>query len=274
MAKALDEELNQWRNRLIEQSYPYLVVDARYEYVRDNGHVESEGVLTVKGINAQGYREIIGKDVAPGEEESTWSAVFTDLLDRGLDPRSVRLVVSDEHRGLKSALRRYFPGVLWQRCQTHYQRNAGSKVPRRARSQIHRQLRDVFDAPDQEQALKRANRLIEEWSGAYPDLSAWLEETIADALAVFSLPASHRKRLRTTNGLERYHQEGRRRSRVIRIFPNRASCLRLATALAMEQTEEWLTGHRYLDMQVLEDVPESNAATTTFEVPVYDAALA
>lgn len=273
MVQALDEELDPWRKRSLEQPYPYLMVDARYEYVRENGHVESDGVLTVKGVNAQGYREIIGIDVAPGEEEATWGEVFADLLERGLDARSVRLVISDEHRGLKSALRRYFPAAIWQRCQTHYQRNAGSKVPRRERDQIHSQLRDVFDAPDQKQAFKRANRLIEEWAVTYPDLSAWLEETIADALAVFTLPASHQKRLRTTNALERFHQEGRRRSRVVRIFPNRASCLRLDTALAMEQSEEWLTGHRYLDMQILEDVPELTAVTTTIEVMTNEAAL-
>ena len=146
-------------------------------------------------------------------------------------------------------------------------------MPRRERDQIHSQLRDVFDAPDQKQAFKRANRLIEEWAVTYPDLSAWLEETIADALAVFALPAAHQKRLRTTNALERFHQEGRRRSRVVRIFPNRASCLRLDTALAMEQSEEWLTGHRYLDMQILEDVPELTAVTTTIEVMTNEAAL-
>ena len=266
IAQELDEELDQWRNRPLEQPYPYLMVDARYEYVRENSHVESEGVLIVKGVNAQGYREIIGVDVAPGEEEASWGALFANLLERGLDPRAVRLVISDEHRGLKNALRRYFPTAIWQRCQTHYQRNAGSKVTRRARKQIHSQLRDVFNAPHQKQALERSNRMIEEWSVTYPHLAAWLEETINDALAVFTLPESHRKRLRTTNGLERFQQEGRRRSRVIRIFPNRASCLRLSTALAMEQSEDWLTGHRYLDMQVLQDVLEATTATTAFEI--------
>lgn len=147
------------------------MVDARYEYVRENGHVESDGVLIVKGVNAEGYREIIGVDVAPREEEATWGAVFSDLLERGLDPRSVRFVVSDEHRGLNNALKRYFPGAIWQRCQTHYQRNTGSKVPRRSRSQIHRLLRDVFHAPDQYQAWRRAQRLIEEWSDTYPELA-------------------------------------------------------------------------------------------------------
>lgn len=253
MARALDEELYGWRQRSLEKCYPYLVVDARYEYVREDGRVESQGVLTVKGINQEGFREILGLAVAPGEEETSWSEVFTDLLDRKLDPNSVQYVVSDEHRGLKAALRRYFPGATWQRCQTHYQRNAGSKVPRRARQEVHRQLRDLFNAPDQEQAQERANRMVSTYRDRFPELANWLEETIEEPLNVFSLPAEHRKRLRTTNGLERYQQEVRRRTRVVRIFPNRASCLRLTTALAMEQSEDWLTNHRYLDMQVSHD---------------------
>lgn len=256
MAQALDGELTGWRQRLLaEKTYPYLIVDARYEYVREDGRIESEGVLTVKGINQEGYREILSVAVAPGEDEASWGAVFADLLERDLDPQAVRQVVSDEHKGLKAALRRYFPGATWQRCQTHYQRNAGAKVPRRARPEVHRQLRDLFDAPDQQQAQARADRLTQEWQERFPDLATWLEETIADPLAVFQLPAEHRKRLRTTNGLERYQQEVRRRSRVVRIFPNRASCLRLTTALALEQSEDWLTGHRYLNMEVLEEEP-------------------
>ncbi len=245
MAQALDGELAGWRQRsLAEKTYPYLIVDARYEYVREDGRVESEGVLTVKGVNQEGYREILSVAVAPGEEEASWDAVFADLLERDLDPQAVRQVVSDEHKGLKAALRRYFPGATWQRCQTHYQRNAGAKVPRRARQEVHRQLRDLFDAPDQQQAQERAHRLAKAWQDRFPDLATWLEETLGDPLAVFQLPAEHRKRLRTTNGLERYQQEVRRRSRVVRIFPNRASCLRLTTAMAMEQSEDWLTGHR------------------------------
>jgi transposase-like protein len=251
MAQALDEELSQWRSRSLEKHYPYLVADARYEHVREDGRVVSEGVLTVKGIDEDGYREILSVAVAPGEEEESWGEVFADMLDRGMKPETVRYVVSDQHRGLRAALNRYLPGVLWQRCQTHYQRNAGAKVPRQARSELHARLRDVFNAPDYERAKERAGRLMEEWQDRFPQLVAWLEETIEEPLTVFELPEAHRKRLRTTNGLERYHQENRRRSRVIRIFPNPASCLRLASALAMEQSEDWLTGHRYLNMEVL-----------------------
>jgi transposase-like protein len=255
MAQSLDEELEIWRQRPLPKTYPYLVADARYEYVREDGHVESEGVLTVKGIDQEGFREVLSVAVAPGEDEASWAAVLADLLDRGLDPKTVRLVVSDEHRGLQAALRRYLPGAGWQRCQTHYQRNAGAKVPKRVRPEIHRQLRDIFAAPDQRQAKERAKQMIETWQDRSPELASWLEDTIEAPLTVFNIPAKHQRRMRTTNALERYQQEIRRRSRVIRIFPNRASCLRLTTALAMEQSEEWLTGHRYLDMCAFEENP-------------------
>lgn len=256
-AQALDEELATWRSRPLEKGYPYLIADARYEYVREDGQVESEGVLTIQGIDQDGYREILGVAVAPVEEEATWNEAFADLLARGLEASSVRCITSDEHNGLRAAMRRYLPQAGWQRCQTHYQRNAAGKVPRKARQEVHGGLRDVFDAPDGELARQRAERLIGAWRTRFPELVVWMEETIDQPLVVFSLPAEHRKRLRTTNGLERYHQEARRRSRVVRIFPSRASCLRLSSALAMEQSEDWLTGHRYLDMRSLEeDQPE------------------
>jgi transposase-like protein len=257
-AQALDEELERWRNRPLEKAYPYLIADARYEYVREDGRVESEGVLTIKGIDGHGYREILSVRVAPVEEEASWNEAFGDLLSRGLDVSSVCCITSDEHRGLRAAIRRYLPKAAWQRCQTHYQRNAASKVPRKARREVHAGLRDVFDAPHGELAQQRAQRLMEAWRQRFPELVAWMEETIDQPLTVFSLPTEHRKRMRTTNGLERYNQEARRRSRVVRIFPNRASCLRLSSALAMEQSEEWLTGHRYLNMQALEEAkPET-----------------
>ena len=157
MAQALDGELRGWRQRsLSEKRYPHLIVDARYEYVREDGRVESEGVLTVKGINHKGYREILSVKVAPGEDEASWGGVLSDLLERGLDPKSVRYVVSDEHLGLRAAMRRYLPRATWQRCQTHYQRNAGPKVPRKARGEVHARLRDIFNAPNRERAIDRA----------------------------------------------------------------------------------------------------------------------
>ncbi len=181
------------------------------------------------------------------------SSVFSDLIDRGLEPREIKYIVSDEHKGLKKALRRYFPKAVWQRCQTHYQRNAGSKVPHKAREEVHRELRDVFRAPGLEFAQHRASRMVTDYQSRFSSLANWLEESIHEPLAVFALPREHRKRLRTTNGLERYHGEVKRRTNVVRIFPNRASCLRLISALAMEQSEEWITGRRYLRMDSLKE---------------------
>jgi transposase-like protein len=256
MAQALDEELDRWRGRRFDKRYPYLVIDARYEHVRDDGRVMSEGVLTVEGINEQGHREVIAVAMAPGEDKSSWGELFRGLIERGLDPSEVVCVTSDDHLGLREALQRYFPHAIWQRCQAHYQQNAASKVPRRDRAGVHDQLRDVFAAPDHEEAQRRAEQMIEQWSRRVPPFAEWLEETIEQPLTVFQLPKGHRVRLRTTNNLEKYHQEIKRRTRVVRIFPNRRSCLRLVSALAMEQSEEWLTGSRYLTIAQSETVEE------------------
>ena len=260
MAQALDDELDRWRQRRLDKKYPYLVIDARYEYVREDGQVASEGVLTVEGINKQGYRQVIGVSMAPGEDASSWGEIFRGLIERALDPSKVVCVTSDDHLGLREALRRYFPHAAWQRCQTHYQRNAASKVLRKHRGEVHEQLRDVFAAPDREEAQRRAQQMIEHWSRRLPEFSEWLEETIEQTLTVFQLPRGHRLRLRTTNNLEKLHQEVKRRTRVVRIFPNRRSCLRLVSALAMEQSDEWLTGSRYLTMLESELVEEKEDA--------------
>jgi putative transposase len=229
----------------------------RDEYVREDGQVESYGVLLVKGVRADGYREILSVFVASTEAETTWNEVFSDLLKRGLDAKAVKCITSDEHQGLRKAMRRHLPKTTWQRCQTHYQRNAAGKVSAKAREEVHAGLRDVFNA------------LVEALRGRFPELAEWLEETLHDTLAVFSLPRKHRMRMRTNNGLERFHEEMRRRTRVVRIFPNRESCMRLCCALAMEQSEEWIIGHRYLDMEVLEEEQPKPV-----ELPIKEAVLA
>jgi len=260
MARALDEELDRWRQRPLGKDYPYLVIDARYEYIREDGQIASEGVLTVEGINSDGYRQVIGVSMAPGEDATSWGEIFRALIDRGLAPDTVVCATSDDHQGLREALRRYFPHAGWQRCQPHYQKNAAFKVLRKDRGEVHNQLRDVFAAPDREEAQRRALQMIEHWSGRVPEFAEWLEETIEQTLTVFHLPKQHRVRLRTTNNLEKLHQEVKRRTRVVRIFPNRRSCLRLVSALAMEQSDEWLTGPRYLTMMEPEPVEEKEEA--------------
>lgn len=258
-AKQLDETLESWRQRPLSGEYPYLMVDAKYEHVREAGQVRSNSALIVKGVRHDGQREILAVEVANTESQTSWSEVFAHLKQRGL--QGVKYVVSDEHSGLVAALDRYFQGAAWQRCQMHYLRNACAKVAGKQRPWLTAQLLDAWASPDKATAQQRLQRLIEH--GVCPELADWLEETVESTLTVFGLPPEHRKRMKSTNGLERFNQELERRTRVVRIFPNRASFLRLASALAMEQSEEWLTGHRYLDMGGVEQEPVAEGVAFT-----------
>jgi putative transposase len=250
LAGSLDAELQAWRTRKLEaEAYPYLFVDARYEKVRVASRVVSQGVLVVSGVRDDGFREILAVEVADTESEATYHELFRSLKARGL--RGVELVVSDDHEGLKSAIARHFQGAAHQRCQVHYARNLLGMVAAKRRKELAAQLRGVFAAPNREVALRLASELADRWRGSHPALACHVEEHIEECLTCLTFPEDHRKRIRTTNGLERFNQELKRRTRVVRIFPNRGSCLRLVSALAVEQSEEWLTGRRYLDMSEL-----------------------
>ena len=205
----------------------------------------SQAVLTVVGISEDGYREVLGTYMGDSESEATWGEVLQDLKARGLS--GVRYVVSDAHEGLVAAVRRHLQGVLWQRCQVHVLRNLLGKVSKRDRAWIVTAWRKMRDAATREEARRLLAELVEALEERYPQVASWLEEAGEEALTVYALPASHRKRMRSTNMLERWHQEVARRTRVVRIFPNGASCLRLVTALAMETSEDW-QGRRYLRM--------------------------
>ncbi len=243
LAKDLDEDIHAWRFRKLEKEYPYLVVDARYEKIRINHQVVSQGVLLVVGIGSDGYREILGTWVADSENETSWSEVFKELKERGL--KGVRYVVSDDHAGLVKAIGRHFQGVLWQRCQVHFVRNLCSQVSKKDRPRIIEMLREITTAQTYATARKRMDEAIDALEKNHPRVAQMLEENGEDILTVYQLPVWQRRGMKSTNMLERYNQELKRRTRVVRIFPNQESCLRLITALAMEMTEEWL-GRRYL----------------------------
>jgi putative transposase len=252
LAGSLDSELEAWRSRRLEAtSYPYLFVDARYEKARVDGRVVSQGVLVVSGVRDDGFREILGVEVADTESEATYQELFRSLKRRGL--KGVELVVSDDHGGLKAAIARNFQGASYQRCQVHYSRNLLGTVSHARRKELSEGLRGVFAAPSREVALRLASELAARWRPSHPGVSEHLEDHIEECLACLAFPESHRRCIRTTNGLERLNQEIKRRTRVVRIFPNRGACLRLVAALAIEQSEEWLTGRRYLDMRELEE---------------------
>lgn len=221
-------------------------MDARYEHVRQGGQIVSQGVLIVAGVRADGHREILAVTVADTESEATYQHLFADLKARGLS--GVRLVTSDDHKGLKAAIDRHFQGAGWQRCQVHFARDLVSMVGGGRRKELAADLREIFAATTREQALTTAEAVASRWEASHPAVARLLEEGVEDCLACLAFPLAHRARIYTTNGLERLNEEIRRRTRVVRIFPNSAACLRLVTALCAEQSEEWLSGRRYLDI--------------------------
>jgi putative transposase len=247
LAGRLDAELAAWRGRpLTAAGYPYLVVDARYEHARVGGRVVTLGVLIVAGVRADGRREIVAVEEADTESEATYQELFRRLKERGL--RGVELVTSDDHAGLAAAIARHFQGASWQRCQVHFARNLLGLVGAKHRARLGAAVRAVFAAAEASQARAAAGACAAEWRASHPQVAAKLEEDLEDCLACYAFPVAHRARVRSTNGLERLNQELKRRTRVVRIFPNREALLRLVAALAMEQSEEWVSGRRYLDM--------------------------
>lgn len=249
LAKCLDEKVAEWRSRPLEGTYPYLIVDARYEKVRRGGRVISQGILIAMGINSEGMREILAVEIADTECETTWSDLFRDLKKRGL--AGVELVTSDAHEGIKAAAERHFQGASWQRCQFHFIRNLLPLAAKGQKADLHSDLRAIFDSGDVETLGWRLSEITRKWEAKRPAVADKIDEEIIDALACFCFPRAHRKRIRTTNVLERLNQEIKRRTRVVRIFPDPASALRLIATLAMEQNEDW--DRRYLDMGLLEE---------------------
>lgn len=240
----LDEELAKWRQRPLG-AVKYLVLDARYEKVREAGRVRDCAVLTAIGIDPEGHRSVLGVSVSLSEAEVHWREFFKSLLARGL--HGVELIVSDAHAGLKEARQACFGSVPWQRCQFHLLQNALQHVPQEAlKSEVIADVQSVLDAPDRPAADERLQRVVRRYEKAAPKLAAWLEANVPESLTVLSLPPSHRRRLRTTNMLERLHRELKRRTRVATLFPNDASLLRLVTAVLIEVSEEWETGKRYV----------------------------
>ena len=246
-AEALDAGLAAWRERPLDET-PYVFLDARYERVRDAGRLIDCAVLVAVGITADGRRRVIGVSVALSEAEVHWRAFLDSLIRRGL--KGVKLIVSDDHAGLKAARRAVLPSVPWQRCQFHLQQNAQAYVPRlELREKVAQDIRSVFNSPDRPAADLRLKKIAADYATTAPKLSAWMEENLPQGLSVFALPAAHQRKLRTSNALERVNQELKRRTRVARMFPNEASVLRLVTALLVEISEQWETGKIYLNME-------------------------
>jgi len=245
-SKLLDEELEKWRTRDLRK-VPYLQLDARYENVRQDGVVVSCAVLVATGVMESGQRTVLGTSVSLSEAEIHWRTFLLDLKKRGL--HGVQMITSDDHSGLKAALRTVFPSVPWQRCQVHLQRNAVQYIPKIAmRKEVARDIRNIFNAPDREEADRLLEMAVKKYEKSASKLSSWMETNIPEGLTAFKQPESRQKKLRSTNMVERLNREIKRRTRVASIFSNEASLLRLVTAILVETSEEWETGRKYLNM--------------------------
>jgi transposase-like protein len=243
----LDEELEKWRNRPLGHT-PFVQLDARYEKMRHGGSVVSCAVLIATGVTLDGQRSVLGVSVSLSEAETHWRQFLSSLKSRGL--HGVIMITSDDHPGIKAALKSTFNGVSWNRCHVHLRRNATAYVPKvDMRSAVARDISSIFCAPNRDEAQRLLDLAVEKYRAKAPRLSSWMEDNISEGFTVFMLHDSLRKRLRTTNILERLNREIKRRTRVASLFPNEASLLRLVSAILMETSEEWETGRKYLKLE-------------------------
>lgn len=259
----LDARVTAWNERPLEGRYPFLIVDALVLKVRRDRAVRSTSALVAVGISEEGYREVLGVEIGDSETEGTWGRFFKGLKARGL--RGAELIASDNHSGLVKAAERYFQGAIWQRCQAHFTRNVLKMTPKHLRSEMTAWLRRIFRSENQSEARAAFETLAEELEGKADAALEILEDGLEDAIAVLVLPATYRRRLRTTNMLERLNEELRRRERVIRIFPNEAAALRMIGALLVEQHETWISGKRYFTMDEYESWRQARQARAEAE---------
>lgn len=250
--KRLDASLAAFARRRLEEPFAYLILDARYEKVRESGVVVSQAVLIAVGIDWDGRRQILAVEMANRESRTSWKDFLLGLRERGL--HGVEFVVADDHAGLRGAIREVLTEAAFQRCYVHFLRNALDHLPRKADDDCLQELRWLYDRRSVEEARRDLAAWIAKWSGRYPRLVAWAEETIEETFTFYRLPRQHHKHLKSTNMLERLNEEIRRRTYVVRIFPNTASCCRLVRALAVETHENWLEAHRYINMDDLKEM--------------------
>ena len=247
----LDEELERFAKRRLSEAYPYLILDARYEKVREDGVITSQAVMIAIGVDWEGRRNVLAVELANRESQSSWREFCLALKERGL--HGVELVITDDHAGLRKAIAEVFTEAVWQRCYVHFLRNALDYLPRKADNDCMTELRWIYDRRSIEEARQDLAAWLKKWSSRYPKLCDWVEGNIEETLTFYRLPRQHHKNLKSTNLLERLNEEIKRRTLVVRIFPNLAACLRLVRALAVEMHENWIEATRYLNMEYLKE---------------------
>ena len=250
LCEHLDAEVERFRGRPLEGSYPYVWIDATYVKARQDGRVAALAVVIAVGVNGEsGEREVLGVDAGPSEDEAFWSAFVRSLVARGLS--GVRLVTSDAHRGLKSAIEKVLQGASWQRCRVHFMRNALSLIPKAAQQMVGATIRTVFAQPDARSAREQWRRVADGFRPRFPRLAYLMDEAEEDVLSYAAFPSEHWQKVWSNNPLERLNKEVKRRTNVVGIFPNEAAVIRLVGAVLSEQHDEWQVAKRYFSVRSL-----------------------
>jgi putative transposase len=252
ITKGLSQEVSQWRNRPLEAVYPVLWVDALYEKIRQDGRIISSAVLIIQGLSQAGKREILALEPMFEESEATWASVLDKLKARGL--KDVWLIISDAHKGIQAAVRKSFLGSQWQRCKVHFMRNLLAHIPHQEKKQFAEKLKQIWLQPDLDSARRLASVLIEEYENRFPEAIECLLEGLEDSLQFYHFPLFDKRKISSTNTLERLNREIRRRTRVVGIFPSRDAYIRLVTTYVLEYTEDWITGKAYLSQECIAEM--------------------
>ncbi len=252
--KGLDAQVEQFRNRPLEEEYPVIWVDALYEKIRVERRVVSSAVMVVCGLSRTGEREILAIEAMDAENEDNYRQLFMKLKERGL--KNVWLAVSDAHQGLKNAIRKEFIGSSWQRCKVHFMRNILAKVRGKNKDYVASKIKHIWLQPTLVDARKYAKDLMEELADKHPEAMDILDEGLEDSLQFFGFEKLDHRKVASTNMLERLNNEIRRRSRVVGIFPSAKSYLRLVTSYLIEYTEDWTTSRSYITKEVLDEQRE------------------
>jgi len=267
MAKDLDELVEGFRSRSLDQGpYTCLWLDAMTRRCREGGRVVNVATVIATAVNRHGKREVLGFEVITSEDGAGWTAFLRSLVERGL--HGVKLVISDDHKGLKSALATELPGSSWQRCRTHFMRNLLTRVPKSAQDLVATLVRSIFAQPSSEEVWAQHGRVVEQLEACFPAAVEMLAEASDDILAFTAMPKSMWRQVWSNNPQERLNREIRRRTDVVGIFPHRAAIIRLVGAVLAEQNDEWAVARRYMSAQALEEAQTVGSVTEMDKKPV------
>ena len=265
ICKTLDQDVKAFLSRPIEGEHRYVWLDATFHKVRELGRVVSVATVVAVGVSDDSQRHVLGCDTGPSEDHVFWTRFLRGLVKRGL--KGVRLVISDSHEGLKGAIAKVFPGASWQRCRVHFMRNLLSTVHRNAQEAVAAIVRTIFAQPDHASAMAHLKDVADMLRPKFPDAADLLEDAAEDVLAHMHFPREHRRRLHSTNPLERLHKEIKRRTNVVGIFPNRDSLVRMVATLLQEQDDEWqVMDRRYFSVESMKHIDDLEGGETPREL--------